>query len=324
MQLPKQLQLAIEKMMQHCGLNHLMTAREDLSERYRQGTREHALMDNEAHRTSYALTRMPATFAAIMKVFAAMKKLAPDLKIEHLLDMGAGPGTASWAAVESFSELQSSTLIERDASLIEMGKKFIQNTDFAHSCAANWHIADLTQPLDIEPKDLVIFSYSIGELPTVIVPSLLDQAWKLAKKALIIVEPGTPIGFKRILAIRSHLLQLGAYLLAPCPHHESCPLSESDWCHFSARVERTAYHRLLKSGTLNYEDEKFSYLVFTKEKYPLPASRILRHPLQRSGHTLLTLCTPKGIENRTISKRTKEAYKEAKKADWGDTFSFHD
>jgi len=321
MQLPENLQLAIERTIGGFGINHLIAAREDLSDRYRQGTQKQSMMDSDAHRIAYTLTRMPATFAAIMKVFTAINEQAPDLQIKQIIDLGAGPGTVAWAANECFPELEIMTLIERDPALIEMGKKFMEDSENSLLKSSIWQAADLKQPLNLEEQDLVVFSYSIGELPPEMISSLIDQAWVLAKKALVIIEPGTPVGFERVRLIRNRLLKLDAHLLAPCPHQGICPMTGEDWCHFSARVERSSSHRLLKGGTLNYEDEKFSYIVATKEKYLSPRSRVLRHPLHRSGHTILTLCTPKGVQRPTISKKTKEAYKEAKKTDWGSIFS---
>ena len=92
-----------------------------------------------------------------------------------------------------------------------------------------------------------------------------------------------------------------------------------DWCHFSQRVERTSQHRQLKGGALGYEDEKFSYLVAGKADASPTAARIVRHPGKHSGHVQLVLCTSQGqIENRTVTRSSKDAYKLARKAEWGD------
>jgi ribosomal protein RSM22 (predicted rRNA methylase) len=94
-----------------------------------------------------------------------------------------------------------------------------------------------------------------------------------------------------------------------------------DWCHFSQRIERTSQHRQLKGGELGYEDEKFSYVVGAKNTSISAGSRIVRHPGKHSGHVQLALCTPHcRIENRTITRSNKEAYKRARKAEWGDTW----
>lgn len=93
-----------------------------------------------------------------------------------------------------------------------------------------------------------------------------------------------------------------------------------DWCHFSQRVERTSLHRRLKEGALGYEDEKFSYVVASRQSVIAAGPRIIRHPGKHSGHVQLVLCTPEArMETRTITRSSKRAYKLARKAEWGDT-----
>jgi ribosomal protein RSM22 (predicted rRNA methylase) len=95
--------------------------------------------------------------------------------------------------------------------------------------------------------------------------------------------------------------------------------ASGDWCHFSQRIERTSLHRQLKGGELGYEDEKFSYIVADKSCASPTAARIVRHPRKHSGHVQLMLCTTAGhIENRTVTRSSKAAYKQARKAEWGD------
>jgi ribosomal protein RSM22 (predicted rRNA methylase) len=91
-----------------------------------------------------------------------------------------------------------------------------------------------------------------------------------------------------------------------------------DWCHFAARVDRTAEHRRLKDGELGYEDEKFSYLAFSKTPAAHAEARIVRHPQVHGGHIRLTLCTPEGLQSPTVTRSKKEAFRAARKAKWGD------
>jgi ribosomal protein RSM22 (predicted rRNA methylase) len=95
-----------------------------------------------------------------------------------------------------------------------------------------------------------------------------------------------------------------------------------DWCHFSQRVERTSLHRRLKQGELGYEDEKFSYVVLSRRETKPATARVVRHPLRHSGHVQLDLCTPAGVERRTVSRRTGAQYREAKKVESGSEFPF--
>ena len=94
-----------------------------------------------------------------------------------------------------------------------------------------------------------------------------------------------------------------------------------DWCHFAVRLERSAAHRRLKGGALGYEDEKFSYLVAGRAPAEMPLARIVRHPMARPGHIQLTLCTAQGLERRTVTKSQKEAYRRARRAEWGTAWS---
>ncbi len=68
-------------------------------------------------RLAYALARMPATYAAIAAALNALCELRPDLAPHTLLDIGAGPGTASWAATEAFSSLTSFALADDNDAL---------------------------------------------------------------------------------------------------------------------------------------------------------------------------------------------------------------
>jgi ribosomal protein RSM22 (predicted rRNA methylase) len=136
----------------------------------------------------------------------------------------------------------------------------------------------------------------------------------------VIVEPGTPKGYETILHARDLMIQKGAQIYAPCPHMMRCPLEQGDWCHFKTRLSRSSLHQYVKEAACGFEDEKFSYLIACKKRYPqTPYDRVLREPIHRSGHTLLTLCTHEGtVEKRTISRRDKELYAKAKRAKWGD------
>ena len=93
-----------------------------------------------------------------------------------------------------------------------------------------------------------------------------------------------------------------------------------DWCHFSARLERTSVHRRLKDASLGYEDEKFSYLIFSKSPVVAAEDRIIRHPRIHGGHVQLELCSPNGLQRITVGKSKKEAYRRARKVGWGDAW----
>lgn len=323
MKLPLLLRQAIEQIMETSELRSLTEAREELTRRYRDPFFQQKYMSDDTHRQAYLITRLPATYAAIYTALKAILKQLDPLPIKSLLDLGSGPGTAMWAACELFNTLEKATLIDRDESLIIMGKQLAQASDHQAIKESHWEVADLkTYEGPLPSHDLIVLSYLMGELDARDLIKILEQSWQATEQLLVIIEPGTPKGFERIRMIRQQLIDWGAHLVAPCPHQLKCPMEEGDWCHFSARIERSSLHRQLKKGHLGYEDEKFSYIAAAKVSFSFPHARVIRHPIHHSGHSQLKLCTQTGIENPIISKKNKANYRQARKADWGDFLNF--
>ncbi|MBF5059264.1 small ribosomal subunit Rsm22 family protein [Candidatus Neptunochlamydia vexilliferae] len=279
---------AIEKECSQYSEKELLRAAEDLTTRYH-SQRAH---DTHLHRVAYLATRLPATYAVLKKVFSEIE--VP----ERVIDCGAGPGTSLWALPES-----SITLIEQDGEFVKLGKRLAPRE-------AMWKTQSFLSLTD--RADLILFSYSLNEIPPEKVSLAIEKAYAQTDNFIVVIEPGTPEGFERIRAIRKQLLGLGMSIHAPCPHHETCPMVGSNWCHFSVRLPRTSLHRKLKKGSLGYEDEKYSYLIASKEPHSPSGARILRHPLKRKGHSVATLCTKEGLIEKTFTG------KERKDLSWGD------
>lgn len=318
MQLPYPLKQAIEELALSIGLKKLSEAREELTRRYRQpGTLK--FMTNEAERLSYLIARMPATFAALAKVLDAITTRS-CLPIHSLTDLGSGPGTALWAFAEKFPMLAHVTPVEIDAELSQIGKQLALRSETPALKNASWQNANLESLGEIPSSDAVVLSYSLGEIKNEKRAPLVAKAWQSAKQLLLVLEPGTPAGFERIRKVRDQLIDLGAHLIAPCPHQQGCPMEGGDWCHFAARVERTSVHRKVKGATMGFEDEKFSYIAAVKQPAVLPSARVLADPDVHSGHVRLKLCEQGGIVLETVSKKRGELYKLARKTAWGDPF----
>ena len=288
------LEEAIETLCAQYSQKELLQASEELSERYR-NKKTH---DTDLHRIAYLATRMPATYAVLKKVFSEIS--LP----KTIIDCGAGPGTSIWAL--QGRPITSLTLIEQDPAFVKLGKKLAPQAPFS----TEWKTQSFLKLTD--SADLLLFSYSLNEIPQKELPALIEKAHTCTNNFIAVVEPGTPDGFERIRRVRTQLLNLGMSLHAPCPHHNACPMTGSDWCHFSARLSRSSLHRTLKKGALGHEDEKYSYLIASKEPHTPSGARILRHPLKRKGHTVATLCTAEGLQQKTFTG------KERKKLAWGD------
>jgi ribosomal protein RSM22 (predicted rRNA methylase) len=282
----------------------LKKAAQALSERYRTGSTPY--LRSRQDRFAYFLTRYPATKAALQRVFQEIH----SFPIQTILDIGAGPGTSWEAAQETWGNLIQATLLERDHDFVEIGSKMTP------ADRVRWVTGDVSRQSSFEVHDLVLFSYSWGEILDL---SLLERAWQAAGKFLVIVEPGTPRGYQSMLKARDFCILKKGTIYAPCPHSQACPLqNSSEWCHFGVRLQRSDDHRLAKEGSLGFEDEKFSYVIVSKQPLETAFSRMLKDSLRRKGHTLITLCSRNGIEQKTITKKEKEFYKKINKLKWGD------
>jgi ribosomal protein RSM22 (predicted rRNA methylase) len=321
MPLPDELRTLLEQKISSLPMHQLVHAATELSIRYRSSERDKfsAFMTSEAHRLAYLITRLPATFSVVKRVLGEFAKRLPEFKPKTCCDLGAGPGTATWAAIEVFNDLQQISLFEQDLAWTVLGNEFMQKSQYAALANAKWHQYDLAQMQNIEAHDLVMMSYVIGEIPLERLCGVIEWAWRHTRQALVIIEPGTPHGFARIREARKTLIDLGAHIVAPCPHHMACPMSGNDWCHFAERLDRSWLHKYLKAGTLGYEDEKYSYVVASGLTPSLPQARILRVPQKHSGHMDLSLCMADGAARQVkLSRRHGTAYKQARKLDWGD------
>ena len=258
---------------------------------------------------AYLAYRAPATFAAAAAVFWQVAVQRPDWQPRSLLDVGAGPGVATWAALEVWPSLTELTLVEVEQEMLAAGRQLLPD--------ARWVEGDVAQARG--PADLVVASYVLGELPDPVRGAA--HLWRQSADTLAVIEPGTPVGYRGILAARDAVIGEGGHTVAPCPHDRPCPLPADDWCHFAVRLPRSKLHRHAKSAELGYEDEKFSYAVLARQPVPQAAARIIRQPQIRSGHVNLVLCERDGVHDRTISRKQGDGYRQAKGAAWGDAIA---
>jgi ribosomal protein RSM22 (predicted rRNA methylase) len=272
-----------------------------------------------------------------------------DFAPARQVDLGAGPGTALWAALDCWPMIDAAWLLEGSDSIRRQGEHLIDHAMPATETRPDiaWHAADLANPGQLVREigcpadaDLVTLCYVLDELAPAARQRLIDWAWSHCEGLMLIVEPGTPAGWQRILAARDQLLAAGGRVIAPCLHERPCPLLPANhhagtWCHFSRRVARSRLHRLAKQADVPWEDEKFIFVAMAQphlaqgglavpdiDKEGATAGRIIAPPRGSSGRIELQLCENDGQQrDRLISKRDGPLYKRARRLDWGDTLS---
>jgi ribosomal protein RSM22 (predicted rRNA methylase) len=314
--LPAELKAALDARLHGLSRSDAAGRAASISQTYRDGGGSRAIK-SETDALAYALARMPATYAAVTASLNALVEIRPDFAPSSLLDVGAGPGTATWAAAEAFLSLQNFALLDANPALrslaLELGRDSFRLREMAYRRGeARVALADA------DAADLVVASYMTGEVPEAERKTLADLMWAKTRDTLLVVEPGTPAGYARIIALRAQLIALGAHVTAPCPHDGPCPLVAPDWCHFTQRLPRSRAHKQLKSAELPYEDEKFIYVALTRAAPLRHFVRVLAQPIVNKVAISAKLCTDQGILNAVAAHRDRNAYRRFKKMDWGD------
>jgi ribosomal protein RSM22 (predicted rRNA methylase) len=321
-----QLQAAIDTVLTGQRGAQLSAGVERLMAAYRSGEYpDRPLLAAGRDAAAYAAYRMPATAAAVRAAVTGLRLALPGWAPASLADLGAGTGGAAWAAAAELPSLASVTLYEQAPAAISLGQSiFAAAPDEVLRRAAwlRWRLPADAEPPAVSAADLVTAAYVLGELCSAQQDRLVTLAARAG--AVLIVEPGTPDGHRRILTARARLLDAGFTIAAPCPHQLGCPVAvPGDWCHFAARVQRSARHRQAKGAELSYEDEKFSYVAAVRtgqvpEAVARPAARVIRRPQLRKNLVLLDLCARDGTSQRALIGKSSDSYRQARKVAWGD------
>src|SRR5580692_2472940 len=160
--LPAELKAALDAKLHGVSRSDAAERAAIISRTYRGGGNSGAIR-SETDALAYALARMPATYAAVTASLNALREIRSDFAPNSLLDVGAGPGTATWAAAEAFASLENFTLLDANRALRALaldlagGSLRLRDIDYRHSNAR----AALA---DTPAADLVVASYVIAEI----------------------------------------------------------------------------------------------------------------------------------------------------------------
>jgi len=277
------------------------------------------ILRDRADVAAYAAYRMPATFAAVRSALEAFARTVPGWAPERHIDVGGGTGAATWAVGATWPGRRDVTVLDWAEPALAVGREIARSDPALRD--VRWQRARIGAGLTLDAADLVTVSYVLNELTDADRATLVDTVADAARM-VVIVEPGTPDGYTRIIEARDRLVDAGFRIAAPCPHSAACPIAPgTDWCHFSARVSRSSLHRQIKGGSLAYEDEKFSYVAATRLPADPAPARVVRRPQIRKGQVLLDLCeTEPALRRATVTKRHGDLYRAARDTDWGDAW----
>lgn len=319
------LRAALDELLEGVPPRRLTGAVERLMGHYRGRTPTDApILRDRADAVAYAAYRMPATFAAVAAALGQLAARLPGWTPGSQLDVGGGTGAAAWAAAGVWPGRRAVTVLDWAGPALQLGRELAEASADPVLRSADWRRQRLAPGGELPAAELVTVSYVLGELPPEGRDELVAAVVAATESggAVLLAEPGSPEGYRRIIRARDQLVAAGLVVLAPCPHSGPCPMEPvADWCHFAARVGRSALHRRVKGGELPYEDEKYSYVAAVRPTAAgePAAARIVRRPQQRKGQVLLDLCTrEEGLRRVVASRRDRDRYRAARDAAWGD------
>jgi ribosomal protein RSM22 (predicted rRNA methylase) len=327
MELPEALRLGIMEIAERQPRQALERSAAALSAIYREeGSGQSArAVDSPAAAAAYAVTRLPATFAALTAALVEARERLPTWTPRSLLDVGAGLGGATWGAGAIWPSLRQATLLERDQRMIMFGTELLAMSP-PGAIDITWRLVDVSgswgKPA-LGPADLVTCAYALNEFPEEHRAKLVARLWAATGPTagvLALVAPGTPAGFAAIRAARDQLIALGAHIIAPCPHEGACQMTPGDWCHMAQRLARSRLHRQLKGGDAPFEDEKFSYIIVSRQPGSPIEARVIRRPIAHPGRITLDFCSSSGLVRREITRSNRAAFRLARNARWGSSW----
>ncbi|GMH39551.1 hypothetical protein BSKO_07449 [Bryopsis sp. KO-2023] len=167
---------------------------------------------------TYAATRLPGTFAAVVRVLDELKVRMPAFKPHKMLDFGSGPGTAIWAAQEVWHEGAPGQVLAVEPSwpMVALGQEIESSrkrAGVAGSSKIRW-VSQLptlksSDPFNSQRRryDLTTASYVLSEIPEADDRRRIARLlWERTSDVLVFIEPGTPVGAANIQEVRSFIL----------------------------------------------------------------------------------------------------------------------
>lgn len=304
---PLELEQALLSAAQFIPLSVLAQTYAELSNAYRH-QRGYALTSRD-QAIAYALARMPATYNVLSTVLKECRDLVPSPH-HSCLDIGSGPGTSYWALKALYPEIRILTSVEPNPFMRHISQETIPSP-----------LSFLETLTDALPHDMVIASYVVGEMSKDQQKSFVKKAWDLTQHVLILTGPGTPKGFQELADLRIYLIKHKAHIVAPCGHNAPCPLLRpNDWCHFTTRLDRRPFHKVLKTAIKGYEDEKYVYLIATRAPAVPQGLRILKNPRHHKGRVVIETCEGDHVREHVFLKSKTTDFKKIKKLRWGDAW----
>lgn len=308
-------------------LNFFLPAIADLSMQFtsERGKRAQNYFNLKEYRSAYLLYFFLTNFAKITHCLQQMYDMGelPSEGKFSVLDLGAGPGTASIACAIFFSQhlpkvkldivaFEQNKGIAQDASAL-----FLQLAEKKHSFKIFSERALPTQIdrlLKRKPFQLIIAANMLNEFSSVQqqheLTRFLCEKYLAENASLLLLDPALQKSTRELMQLRDLLLNVSEdsrpqsanlKVLAPCLHQGPCPMlkwSKRDWCHFYVEWECPKLIRDIDHAIGNKHDYlKMAYMILKKQKREDVdiargniSWRVVSSPMNSKGKAELLLC----------------------------------
>lgn len=271
---------------------------------------------------AYLAMRSPATYAQTQSALLHIQEIIPSFKPLSMLDIGGGPGVGVWAAKTTWPEITTADIVDQNTHMLSAGEHIMMASQLPIN--SRWMRHDLTEGLGVREKyDLIIIGNILNELNQNQRQRLLENAFKVCKGVVVILEPGTPIG-SNIVESAAKEFATTARLVAPYIDN-SFVQKEGFWLHFSQRFLRPEFQRRVRQNmrddqlsSSNVEEAKFSFVAIGKVKIEnIPWGRCVGNIEKQKGFLEVPILTKNDISTIKVMKRHKTQYNYAKELRWG-------
>lgn len=247
-------------------------------------------MTNPALRRAYLAFFLPQYAAKIALLLEQMQRerLLTLPGAPRVLDVGAGPLTGLFGAWLAKGALGTSVALDLAAKSMQAGKALLDEIAPGQPVTLVEAPA-LKRSVPEGPFDLVIVAHVLNEIGDPrrdlevradLVRALLEQL--VPGGRLLIVEPGTRVHGRSLMALRDLLVRDGVPVLSPCRGAPACPLLQTpgDWCHGDLAWTRPrAFMELEEKAGLRKDVLKQSHLLLA----PLGDAQVPRTGLRLVG-----------------------------------------
>ncbi|MBI2975114.1 MAG: methyltransferase domain-containing protein [Deltaproteobacteria bacterium] len=269
-----------------------------------------------------------------------------DNKIIKFLDLGSGPGTASFAAADMWRDSPQTleiTAVDQNTNSLHDAKhifaEYAGKNASLKTIFANLHNKNISYVLKRERFDIAIASNFFNEIGDVQKQAFLAENVVLnhltENGVLIIIEPALRWTTRNLMKLRDQIIEdrpSSLTILAPCLHGYKCPMLRSnnrDWCHIYLEWHRPKIIEELDKLIGNRKDYlKFSYLIISPScRLPISPSpqvwRVVSAPMRSHGKIEILLCSSKGLVRATrLDKNASSLNADFDRAKRGNLVSF--